>query len=91
MDICCEQVTQTDLRMFQIFEFVSTEHFDRNVTPKNLQKDEVRSDFSNRKIVWPVAHPFRRSLLCDVRLFQLLALNLNLVSGRTQMNETDQN
>ena len=37
------------------------------------------------------APPVRRSLLCAVRLFQLLALNLNLVSGRTQLNETDQN
>ena len=61
--------------------------------PKNAQKDEVRSesDFSNRKTVWLVAHPFRQSLLCDVRLFQLRALNLNFVSGRIQMNETDQN
>ena len=42
-------------------------------------------------MVWLFALPVRRSLLCAVRLFQLLALNLNLMSGRTQLNETDQN
>ena len=42
-----------------------TEHSDRNVTLKKTQKDEVRSDFSNRKIVWPVAHPFRRLYGCS--------------------------
>ena len=32
-----------------------------------------------------------KTFLCAIRLFQLLVLNLYLVSGRIQLNETDQN